>query len=121
MAINVDKILADKVFLEKIFDEMKAFKSKRGYDPLEGWEGSIKNPNLELGNNWDLLMEYLSDAIRNSNNVGCFDWDGGGIPGSSGAIYYYEYFGKYFLTSSDYEDEGPFDTQGEAELMHRDY
>ena len=30
-------------------------------------------------------------------------------------------YDKYFLTSSDYEDEGPFDTQGEAELMHRDY
>ena len=117
MAINYDKILADKIFLKKIFDEMKACK----YNPLQGWEGSIENPNLELGNNWDLFIEYLDEAIRNSNDVGCFDWDGEGIPGSSGAIYYHEYLGKYFLTSSDYEDEGPFDTQEEAESMHRDY
>ena len=60
MAINVDKILADKIFLKKIFDEMKACK----YNPLQGWEGSIENPNLELGNNWDLFMDYLPHLLH---------------------------------------------------------
>jgi len=66
------------------------------------------------GENRDLLFDAANAAFRsNAHNVLSLGWDGG-FPGMSGAAWVSELEGVFFVTSSDYEAEGPFDTLDEA-------
>lgn len=63
--------------------------------------------------------EYLEDEdalpndISEGKNVLSLGWDGN-APGCSGAIWVKEWMGFYFCSSSDYDDEGPFQSLDEA-------
>jgi hypothetical protein len=49
---------------------------------------------------WDLVQEEAATVF-------CLGWDGD-FPGGSGAVYVNEWNGVYFVTSSDFDPEGPF-------------
>ena len=56
----------------------------------------------------DKLCDAVIDIMHEQgNNVFCLGWDGN-HPGGSGANYVNEWNGLYFITSSDYDPEGPF-------------
>ncbi len=64
----------------------------------------------DLRRDEDLLPDLIADEAK---LVLTLEWDGD-FPGSSGANYLSEWNGLYFFSSSDYDDEGPFDTVKEA-------
>src|SRR6266566_1768466 len=58
--------------------------------------------------------DFLSDTIcEDGNDVVTLAWDGD-FPGGSGANYIREWNGLYFFSSSDHEEEGPFESLDEA-------
>jgi hypothetical protein len=62
----------------------------------------------------DKLFDAVIDIVHEQgNSVFCLGWDGN-YPGGSGANYITEWNGLYFITSSDYDPEGPFDSLEEA-------
>jgi hypothetical protein len=62
----------------------------------------------------DKLCDAVIDIMHEQgNDVFCLGWDGD-YPGGSGANYITKWNGLYFITSSDYDPEGPFDSLEEA-------
>jgi hypothetical protein len=59
---------------------------------------------------FDAVWELISDEGRTVFSLG---WDGD-FPGGSGAAYVTEWKGLYFVTSSDFDDEGPFSSLEDA-------
>lgn len=63
----------------------------------------------------DWLMNNLLDR---ADQVLCLAWDGD-FPGNSGALYVQEAKGMFFISSSDYEPSGPYQSVDEA--LEEDY
>ncbi len=63
----------------------------------------------------DWLHDNLADAF---DQVLCLAWDGD-FPGNSGALYVQEWRGLYFISSSDYDPSGPYQSLEEA--LEQDY
>ena len=62
----------------------------------------------------DKLCDAVIDIMhQQGNHVFCLGWDSN-HPGGSGANYVNEWNGLYFITSSDYDPEGPFSSLEEA-------
>jgi hypothetical protein len=69
---------------------------------------------IKLAIDRDKLCDAVIDILHDQgNNVFCLGWDGD-HPGGSGANNVIEWGGMYFINSSDYDDEGPFDSLDEA-------
>lgn len=45
------------------------------------------------------------------------EWDGGGMPGTAGAMSIVEWHGYFFFISSDHDPEGPFASLEEAKSV----
>lgn len=83
----------------------------------------LNDPTFAQGLSPDRRSELLADpdllfdAIRDeASSVLGMSWDGGS-PGTGGSSDLKEWHGIYFLTSSDFEDQGPFSSLDEA-LAH---
>ncbi len=63
----------------------------------------------------DWLMNNLLDR---ADQILCLAWDGD-FPGNSGALYVQEAKGMFFISSSDYEPSGPYQSVDEA--LEEDY
>lgn len=63
----------------------------------------------------DWLMNNL---LERADQVLCLAWDGD-FPGNSGALYVQEAKGMFFISSSDYEPSGPYQSIDEA--LEADY
>ena len=62
----------------------------------------------------DEIYDAAYEAYReNLSQVLCLGWDGN-HPGGSGALYVGELEGVYLVSSSDYDDAGPFESLDEA-------
>jgi hypothetical protein len=62
----------------------------------------------------DKIYDAAYEAYRaNLSEVLCLGWDGN-RPGGSGALYVGELEGVYLVSSSDYDDAGPFESLDEA-------
>jgi hypothetical protein len=59
---------------------------------------------------FDAIWDVISDE---ATTIFILGWDGD-FPGGSGGVYVNEWKGVYFVTSSDYDDEGPFNSVEEA-------
>jgi hypothetical protein len=59
---------------------------------------------------FDAIWDIVSGEATTVFSLG---WDGD-FPGGSGGVYVNEWKGVYFVTSSDYDDEGPFSSLEEA-------
>jgi len=67
----------------------------------------------------ELLEDWLADNLLDrADQVFCLAWDGN-FPGNSGALYVQERHGLYFITSSDYDPSGPYQSLDEA--LEQDY
>jgi hypothetical protein len=65
------------------------------------------------------LQDWLHDNLEDGfDQVFCLAWDGN-FPGNSGALYVQEWRGLYFITSSDYDPSGPYQSLEEA--LEQDY
>ena len=67
----------------------------------------------------ELLEDWLRDNLLDrADQVLCLAWDGD-FPGNSGALYVQEAKGMFFITSSDYDPSGPYQSLDEA--LEQDY
>ena len=57
----------------------------------------------------EALTEGMHNAISSAETAFSLKWDGGS-PVNTGGIWIVEWLGLYFVSSSDYEDAGPFDS-----------
>lgn len=65
------------------------------------------------------LEDWLQDnLLDHAVEVLCLAWDGD-FPGNSGALYVQEAQGMFFITSSDYDPSGPYQSIDEA--LEQDY
>ena len=65
------------------------------------------------------LEDWLADnLLDHADQVLCLAWDGD-FPGNSGALYVQEAKGMFFITSSDYDPSGPYQSIDEA--LEQDY
>jgi hypothetical protein len=60
---------------------------------------------------WPLVSEE-------ANHVLTLAWEGGGMPGTSGVTSVSVWRGLHFVTSSDYDDEGPYASLEETLARH---
>lgn len=84
------------------------------------YEALLNNPRLQKILGPHQLTEARKDEdflpnliCERAEPVLSLDWDGG-APGCSGAVWIQRWRGFYFIKSSDYEPEGPFDSVDEA-------
>ena len=61
----------------------------------------------------EALNEGIRIAISSADAAFSLKWDGGS-PINTGGIWITQWLGRYFVSSSDYEDEGPFDALEDA-------
>ena len=73
----------------------------------------LGNRILENEEVQEALNEGVHNAVSSADNVFSIGWDGGS-PGNTGSIWIAKWLGLYFVSSSDYEDEGPFDSLEDA-------
>ncbi len=84
------------------------------------FQGLLRRDDVRAALGSDKLAEalrnedFLWDTIcEDGNDVLTLAWDGN-FPGGSGANYIQEWNGLYFFSSSDHEEEGPFESLDEA-------